>query len=204
MATIAFRSTANDTWYDITFRYDPDLVDMIKTLIPSAYRKYDPNTHIWSTGKPWAMQFALALVAKGHNVVGITTPAGGPGSFAAGPAAGGPTAAGFFAAGAAGPGSSYGSYGAPPPPGFTKTSQPPPGSSKSRYWDDPTRHKPPPPMPPPPPQLTEGWARELMRRCAPEIREKVYKALAKVLHEDLGGDQRLMQELNDARNGIAS
>ena len=55
-------------------------------------------------------------------------------------------------------------------------------------------------MPPPPPQLTEGWARELMRRCTPEMREKVYKALAKVLHQDVGGDGTLMQELNDARN----
>jgi hypothetical protein len=69
---------------------------------------------------------------------------------------------------------------------------------------DPPKPPPKPPLPPPPPQLTENWARELMRRVEPELREKVYRALAKVLHEDLGGDGRLMQELNDARNGIAS
>lgn len=195
MATIAFRPKVGDTWYEITFRYDADLVDLIKQIIPSAYRKYDPNTHIWSTGKPWAMNFAQELVAKGHNVVGITVPAGGPGSWAAGPAAAaGGGAAGFFAA-TAGPGSPYGAY-APPPPG---PQGPSPGSARQHYQDK-YKSKTPPPMPPPPPQLTEGWARELMRRCTPEMREKVYKALAKVLHQDVGGDGTLMQELNDARN----
>ena len=46
-----------------------------------------------------------------------------------------------------------------------------------------------------------GWADVLLARCpTAELREKVYKNLAKVLHADLGGDGALMQELNDARN----
>jgi hypothetical protein len=39
-------------------------------------------------------------------------------------------------------------------------------------------------------------------RCLPErLREPVYKALVRVLHPDAGGDIKLMQELNAARDG---
>ena len=60
---------------------------------------------------------------------------------------------------------------------------------------------------PPPPRrdVTVTWADTLMSRCnSEELREKCYRALAKCLHDDLGGDGRLMQELNDARNGYSA
>ena len=172
MATITFHAKMGGEWYDINFRYDPDLVDLIKNTIPSAFRKYDPATHTWSAAKVWAQAFAQALHAAGHTTSGI--PSGMSGAQASGP-----SGAGAFSP----PHWNWAGSGAQPPP----PRQPPPRSQ-------------PPPMPPkPPPALTENWAKELMRRTSPELREKVYKQLAKVLHEDLGGDGRLMQELNDAR-----
>ena len=194
MSTIAFRGKMGDTWYDIAFRYEPDIVDLIKTTIPSSFRKYDPVSKIWSAGNTWAMEFARAATKAGHDCVGITVTNPGPS-----PTGG---AHGFWQSSPF----QSGSYQAPPGPQWT----PPPGpqgSSQPPPWTPPkygSKAKPPPMPPPPPPQITENWARELMRRCTPEVREKVYRALAKVLHEDLGGDGRLMQELNDARNQVAS
>src|SRR5262245_49429136 len=58
-----------------------------------------------------------------------------------------------------------------------------------------------PPLPPPKaPQ--RNWADELLSRCSPEQRTSLYRALAKVLHADVGGDHALMQELNEARNKL--
>jgi hypothetical protein len=190
VSTIAFRGKSGDAWYDIAFRYDADIVDLIKTVIPASYRKYDPVNKVWSAGANWAQEFARAAQAAGHDCVGITVT--NPGTATGG-------AHGFWQS------APYSQpFSAHPPPGpqgpSGASSQPPPGF----HTGGSTRSKPPPPMPPPPPQLTEGWARELMRRCPPELREKLYKAIARVLHTDLGGDQRLMQELNDARNQVAS
>lgn len=42
------------------------------------------------------------------------------------------------------------------------------------------------------------WADRLLDAVGPQRAERAYKALVKVLHPDAGGDNRLMQELNDA------
>lgn len=42
------------------------------------------------------------------------------------------------------------------------------------------------------------WADALLADLDPELQKKVVRALARVLHPDLGGDARLMQQLNDA------
>lgn len=47
-----------------------------------------------------------------------------------------------------------------------------------------------------------SWAEELLTACPPDIREQVYRALSKVLHPDAGGDVRLQQALNDARDRL--
>ncbi|OBB71572.1 hypothetical protein [Mycobacterium sp. 852014-52144_SCH5372336] len=47
------------------------------------------------------------------------------------------------------------------------------------------------------------WAQMLFAAVGPDRAAPVFKALSKVLHPDLvGGDRRLMQELNDARRGV--
>lgn len=66
--------------------------------------------------------------------------------------------------------------------------------------DEEKRRKAPPPPPVALPQ--RNWADELMGRCTPELRTSLYRALAKVLHTDVGGDGSLMAELNDARNKL--
>lgn len=149
MSTISFTSKAGDTWYDIRFQYDPDLVTLIKTVVPSVFRKYEPATKTWSVNAEWSKMFAVQARNAGHTTVGIGGASGGPGSRTGGPKM-------------------------PPPP---------------------------PPPPPAAPVAVISWADVLLSRChSPEFREKVYKGLAKVLHADLGGDDTLMRDLNDARS----
>lgn len=45
-----------------------------------------------------------------------------------------------------------------------------------------------------------SWAEQLLSGCDPQLSEKVFKRLVTVLHPDAGGDTRLMQELNVARD----
>lgn len=47
------------------------------------------------------------------------------------------------------------------------------------------------------------WATSLLRRCPPELEEKVFRALTRVLHPDTGGDNDLMRDLNVARDRLA-
>lgn len=44
------------------------------------------------------------------------------------------------------------------------------------------------------------WADQLMNRCSPELAEKVFRALTRVLHPDGGGDSTLQRDLNVARD----
>lgn len=57
---------------------------------------------------------------------------------------------------------------------------------------------------PPPPQRAKPktWADELLSRCEPELREKVFRVLTGKLHPDVGGNTELQRELNDARDRI--
>lgn len=58
--------------------------------------------------------------------------------------------------------------------------------------------KPPPPKPPPPRKATTDWASGMFAALSPELGEKVYRALSRVLHPDADGDGRQQQILNDA------
>lgn len=48
-----------------------------------------------------------------------------------------------------------------------------------------------------------AWAQMLFDRVGPDRAAAVHRALSRVLHPDVGGDTELMQELNDARRGLA-
>lgn len=55
----------------------------------------------------------------------------------------------------------------------------------------------------PPPRLAprgETWADALLDAVGPQRVEKVHRALVKVLHPDVGGDDELMAQLNRARD----
>jgi len=43
-----------------------------------------------------------------------------------------------------------------------------------------------------------AWAHTLLHRAGPERSERVFRALSKILHPDVGGDTQLQRELNDA------
>mgnify|MGYP001597717585 CR=1 FL=1 len=46
------------------------------------------------------------------------------------------------------------------------------------------------------------WAEQLLARCDPELADKVFRALTKVLHPDVGGSPTLMRDLNVARDRV--
>lgn len=46
----------------------------------------------------------------------------------------------------------------------------------------------------------QDWAEQLLGKLTPEQADKAYRALVRVLHPDVGGDHRLMQQLNVARD----
>lgn len=51
-----------------------------------------------------------------------------------------------------------------------------------------------------------NWAESTLTtvgKVSPDLMERAFKALAKVLHPDVGGDTRLMQTLNDAHEKTA-
>ena len=73
MATVAFRPKMGGEWFDIQWRYDPNLVTLIKATIPGPFRTYEPSTHTWSASKTWAQAFAEACKREGHTVSGVTT-----------------------------------------------------------------------------------------------------------------------------------
>lgn len=58
----------------------------------------------------------------------------------------------------------------------------------------------------PPPQAARApsvnWADALLIAMPPGLRDKVYRAVVRVLHPDVGGDLELMQQLNGARDRI--
>lgn len=124
--------TWNGDGFDIRFKYDPDLVELIKDVIPAGNRKWDAHGKFWAADADWSKRFAEACRQKGYTTVGLSAP---------------------------------------------------------------------PRLPPPPPAPVISWADVLLARCGtPELRQAVYRGLAKALHADVGGDGQLMQELNDARN----
>lgn len=48
----------------------------------------------------------------------------------------------------------------------------------------------------------DTWARELFAAAGPELADKLYRALSKVLHPDAGGSTALQQQLNDAKRAL--
>ena len=52
------------------------------------------------------------------------------------------------------------------------------------------------------PEQSYEWASGVFRRVGPHRTDAVYRGLSKLLHPDVGGDTKLMQELNAARREI--
>lgn len=53
-------------------------------------------------------------------------------------------------------------------------------------------------------ETSSAWAVELLEAAPADLRPKIVRALAKVLHPDAGGVQHLMADLNDAAREVAA
>lgn len=64
------KDTKIDGWLVLQFSYDPDVINMIKTFVPSWNRSYDPERRRWSIGDEFGENLAKVLQDAGHKVVG--------------------------------------------------------------------------------------------------------------------------------------
>ena len=58
----------------IRFRYDPTLVELIKTAVPAPARSWNPTAKEWTVAAGHAERLAQALRATGHRVIGLEDP----------------------------------------------------------------------------------------------------------------------------------
>jgi hypothetical protein len=81
MTAVVF--TRAGTTFTVRFRYDPAVVDLIKT-VPSYARSWDPVAREWTIGHHYVVPLEAALRALGHQVIGLNPPprAGGSGQWA--------------------------------------------------------------------------------------------------------------------------
>lgn len=59
--------------YTVHFRYDPRLVDLVKT-VPSYARSWDATTKQWRVAAGYAEPLALAMRERGYIVTGLEPP----------------------------------------------------------------------------------------------------------------------------------
>jgi hypothetical protein len=67
MATVLITGTG--MMRTVRFRYDPDLVDLIKTIVPSYARSWRPADRSWTLDIDWTAQLIAAIRAAGHTVI---------------------------------------------------------------------------------------------------------------------------------------
>ncbi|MCG5220287.1 hypothetical protein [Streptosporangium sp. KLBMP 9127] len=73
---------------------------------------------------------------------------------------------------------------------------------KARFWVEVIRTEKSAPPPPPGTRRTSGgtWAEAMFAALSPELGEKAFRALTRVLHPDAGGSTEAMQVLNVAHD----
>lgn len=59
--------------YAVTFRYDADLVDVLKLTVPSYARRWSPPRREWEIEAIYVTDLAAAMTRHGHTVVGLET-----------------------------------------------------------------------------------------------------------------------------------
>jgi hypothetical protein len=77
MSVVDFTEQANSEWVTVKFRYDPELVSLVKQISPGL-RRYDPDFKTWSVHESVAEQLVDAITAAGHSVGGSSAPAPEP------------------------------------------------------------------------------------------------------------------------------
>lgn len=76
MTAVRF-TEGDDGWTTVDFRYDPDLVAIVKQLSPSV-REYVPNEKTWRVLNDVAPRLAEAIQAAGHVVLADDEPVPAP------------------------------------------------------------------------------------------------------------------------------
>jgi hypothetical protein len=67
MTTVIIGGTG--THRTVRFRYDPDLVGLIKTIVPSYGRSWRPHDKSWTVDIDWTAELIAAARAAGHTVI---------------------------------------------------------------------------------------------------------------------------------------
>ncbi len=57
--------------YTVTFRYDAEVVQLVKSTVPSFARSWQPERRAWFVDLDYADGLAAAMRGFGHTVVGI-------------------------------------------------------------------------------------------------------------------------------------
>ena len=72
MTTVIFQDRGFD--YAVRFRFDPTVVDLLKTAVPSYARSWNPSERMWTVDADWARPLAGILRSAGHTVTGLQPP----------------------------------------------------------------------------------------------------------------------------------
>ncbi|WP_375486911.1 hypothetical protein [uncultured Mycobacterium sp.] len=61
--------------FGVTFRYDADIVDTVKTVVPAFLRSWNPTRREWLVYEPvYACELAHVLCDAGHIIIGLDQP----------------------------------------------------------------------------------------------------------------------------------
>lgn len=183
MTTIYLAKTNVAQHTQVRFNYDEAVVALLKT-IPVHHRNYDNITRAWTIkGNPYLKDFAIACFALGYTFTdpdGCLRKAGveyghsqPPPGYGTGGTGRRQRNGGAYSTGGYGTGGTGGTGGTYTPPRSTPRSTPP---------------------------VNTAWARTLFDALPTTLHDKAYRALAKVLHPDTGGDAELMKALNAERD----
>ena len=72
MTTILFERRGFE--YSIRFPYNPRLVEIVKTSVPSYARSWHPEVKAWTVDAEFALPLADILRRSGYTVIGLETP----------------------------------------------------------------------------------------------------------------------------------
>ena len=74
MSTVVFQRLGDAS--GVRFHYHPDLVELIKTAVPTYARRYNPAAKERTVDAGYARSLARLLRCEGHTVVGLDEPNG--------------------------------------------------------------------------------------------------------------------------------
>lgn len=74
MTAVRFDKRGNG--YGVTFRYDPEIVELLKLSVPAYARSWSPPRREWLVEAIYAHELAGTLRQLGHTIIGLETSRG--------------------------------------------------------------------------------------------------------------------------------